>query len=214
MTAPGNSFSKRSPWDCPPGVTEQDLTGRTNREIFAILLGREVSKSEGLRLEAEKERIYRDLFRPHRKLLPGLRRLLGELKTHAVPMALATSAPTSNVDFILDGLKARSFFDTVVDASQITHGKPHPEIFLTAAVRLGAAPRNCVVFEDSILGVKAARRAGMPVIGIATSHCDEELTGTVFTRPDFQEISYQTLHSMAMSPSGGGAGANRPVCPA
>ncbi len=192
------TYRRRIEEKLPLQRTQHDLTGRTNREIFSILLGREVNLEESERLEVKKEALYRQIYTPHLKALPGLTRLLQNLKTDSVPVALATSGPPANVDFILDGLEIRTYFDAIVDASQISHGKPHPEVFLTAAGKLGLPPGNCVVFEDSLLGIEAARRAGMAVIGITTTLPAEELQGTVLAVADFERITLDRLKAIAL----------------
>ena len=90
-------------------------------------------------------------------------------------MAVATAAPNANVEFILDGLDIRKYFDAVTTAADIANGKPDPEIFLTSAAKLGAEPENCIVFEDAINGFEAAKRAKMVAIGITTVNSAEEM---------------------------------------
>jgi len=177
----------------------QDLTGRTNREIFSILLGRQVTEAESLGMEVEKEELYRRLYHPHLSALPGLESLLKRLKAEGIPVALATSGPTANVNFILDGLKIRDYFGAIVDAGQITRGKPHPDIFLAAAKKLGISPEACLVFEDSLLGIKGARRAGMQVIGITTTLPAGQLKDTALAVADFTEVTFAQISRIARS---------------
>jgi beta-phosphoglucomutase-like phosphatase (HAD superfamily) len=68
------------------------------------------------------------------------------------------------------------FFDAIVTAEDVSHGKPDPEVFLTGAARVNRAPQNCVVFEDALVGIAAARAGGMKVVAVATTHPPEELT--------------------------------------
>jgi HAD superfamily hydrolase (TIGR01509 family) len=84
-------------------------------------------------------------------------------------MAVATNAEPQNVDFVLDRAGLRQYFRVVVDGHQVSHPKPHPEIYLRAAELLGTAPANCIVLEDSHTGVAAARAAGMRVAGLGTT---------------------------------------------
>jgi beta-phosphoglucomutase-like phosphatase (HAD superfamily) len=90
-------------------------------------------------------------------------------------MAVATAAPIGNVEFILDGLDIRKYFQAVTTAADITNGKPDPEIFLTSAEKLDVDPANCIVFEDAINGFEAAKRAKMVAIGITTVNSAEDL---------------------------------------
>jgi HAD superfamily hydrolase (TIGR01509 family) len=89
-----------------------------------------------------------------------------------VPMAVATNAESANVHFVLENSSLAPFFRVVVDGSQVTQPKPHPEVFLTAARILGHSPADCVIFEDSLTGVTAARAAGAKVVGVATTLTD------------------------------------------
>jgi beta-phosphoglucomutase len=86
-----------------------------------------------------------------------------------VKLAVATSAPPANIVFTLDELDLRRHFDAVVGAADVARGKPHPDVFLKAAEKLGVAPADCIVFEDAPMGVEAARRAGMKTIVITTT---------------------------------------------
>jgi len=117
---------------------------------------------------AAKERLYRETMRGQlaRYLVPGVVDFLK--RSNAAPVALASNAERANIDFILDEAKLRPYFRVVVDAAQVQRPKPAPDLFLFAAERLGVAPRNCVVFEDSPAGTLAARAAGMRVVGILT----------------------------------------------
>jgi beta-phosphoglucomutase len=82
---------------------------------------------------------------------------------------VATSAPPPNIVFTLDELDLRRHFDTVVGAADVRQGKPHPDVFLKAAEKLGVDPADCIVFEDAPMGVEAARRAGMRAVVITTT---------------------------------------------
>lgn len=142
--------------------------GRTGPEILGELFPGK-TKAELLALEDIKEEIYRDLCRPHLAPIAGLLGLMDRADAHEVPMAIGTAAPNGNVDFTLDGLGIRARFHNVASPSQGFRGKPHPDLFLAAAERMGVKPRHCVVFEDAPLGVEAARRAGMRAVALLTS---------------------------------------------
>lgn len=94
----------------------------------------------------------------------GVADLLKALSSHDIPMAVATSSRRAHAEAHLDAAGIFGAFETVVTRDDVTHPKPHPEPYLTAASRLGAAPRHCVAFEDSLSGVRAAHAAGMRTI--------------------------------------------------
>ncbi len=89
-------------------------------------------------------------------------------------MAVGTAAPTENVDFVLNTLDLRPYFMGIFDAKSVTKGKPDPEIFEKAAASLGLSAVDCLIFEDSITGAEAARRAGTALVIVTTTHAREE----------------------------------------
>jgi HAD superfamily hydrolase (TIGR01509 family) len=98
-------------------------------------------------------------------LMPGARRLLGELSAQAVPTALVSASYRSTIDVMLLSLGPEHFSFTL-SGDEVTRTKPDPEPYLTAAARLGAAPGDCVVVEDTPTGVASARAAGCRVIAV------------------------------------------------
>ena len=141
--------------------------GRTNVEILGEMF-RGATRQQLEALGEEKEAVYRDLFAAELGPLPGFLELLAEAETRCLGLAVATAAPPPNIAFILDGLSLRHRFGAVVSPSMGFRGKPHPDVFLEAARRIGAAPETCIVFEDAPLGIEAARRAGMRAVAITT----------------------------------------------
>lgn len=148
---------------------QQSMYGKRNDEIVRQFFG-ELPEEEVITRGAEKEKLFREMVgkRIESILVPGLRTFLETYRT--VPMAVASNAEPQNVAFILQASGLGSYFRTVVDGHQVRRPKPHPDIYLHAARELGAAPANCIVFEDSHAGVEAAVAAGMRVIGICTTH--------------------------------------------
>jgi HAD superfamily hydrolase (TIGR01509 family) len=96
---------------------------------------------------------------------PGARELLAELHTLGVPCALVTMSYRLLADAVLAALPPGSFA-AVVAGDDVTHGKPHPEPYLTAAARLGVLPEDCVAIEDSPTGLASAVAAGVPALGV------------------------------------------------
>jgi beta-phosphoglucomutase len=163
--------------------------GNTNTMILRSLFGNAIDDEKIDRLGREKEIIYRDIYQPEIKAVPGLVPFLVNLHEIGIRISIATSAPTVNVDFVLDNTGIRRYFDKIIDASMIKEGKPSPEIYLKAAEVLKLQVSDCLVFEDSFHGIESAHRAGMKVIGVATTHPEGRLNGTVKNISDFTEIS-------------------------
>jgi HAD superfamily hydrolase (TIGR01509 family) len=90
----------------------------------------------------------------------GLLEFLQKIEDLKIPCAIATSAPRANVDFTLFHTKIERHFPVILDDSFVTRGKPDPEIYLKSAAAVGLEPASCVVFEDSLSGVTAGKRAG------------------------------------------------------
>jgi len=170
--------------------------GGTNRDHLEFLFGRKLTGSEVRRYEEEKESIYRDLYRPYISPVEGLVRLLQILTGSGIPVALATSSPGINVRFVLEQTGTGRYFRTILDAASITNGKPDPEIYLKAAGLLETDPSRCIVFEDSVNGIKAAQAAGMKVIALTTTHPSGELPPVDLSIADFEEIGLPDLEKL------------------
>jgi beta-phosphoglucomutase family hydrolase len=127
-------------------------------------------------LAEHKELLYRETYRPHVAALPGLLALMDRADAAGVPMAVASAASPPNIALVLDTLGLRARFRTIVSPSQGFRGKPHPDMFLAAAERMGIPPAQCLVFEDAPNGVEAARRAGMPAVAILTMLPEQAFT--------------------------------------
>src|SRR5581483_2085085 len=166
-----------------------ETMGMPTSDVLNYYFRREVTLEEAKRLSVEKESVYRELYLPKRRAAKGLRRFLRSAKAAGFRLGLGTGSRGENVGFILDGLRLRSCFDAVVDADDIKKGKPDPETFLALAARLKVRARNCVVFEDSLLGEEAARRAGMTIVAVTTSHKQDEFRHAKLAVRDFLALT-------------------------
>lgn len=169
--------------------------GKTNREILPTVFG-EISDERSAELGNRKESLYQELFLPERKTVEGAVEFLEAAKSLKIKMAVATAAPITNVEFILDGLDLRKYFQAIVTAADVKEGKPNPEVFLKSAEKLNVAPQNCLVFEDAIGGFEAAHRAGMKSIGITTVNSKEDIlncNSVVEAHKDFSNLKPQDL---------------------
>jgi HAD superfamily hydrolase (TIGR01509 family) len=135
----------------------------------------------------EKEALFRELY-VGIKAPDGLHSFLEKVEAAGIPKAIATSAPRANVDFTISRTHIGHFFPVILDDSFVTKGKPDPEIYLKSAAALGLPPGQCVVFEDSLSGVTAAKRAGCKVVGVTTTHTREELAETDMNIDNFEAL--------------------------
>jgi beta-phosphoglucomutase family hydrolase len=165
--------------------------GRTNAEILRELVGPHLTEEEIFTLSDQKEELYRAHFRPLMKPAEGLVVFLEKARSGGVAMAVASSAGCENIRFHLQGLGLEGYFSILVGSEDIKNGKPDPEIFLKAAERLGVAPDDCLVFEDTPAGLEAAHRAGMSAIALTATYPQERLASlpaVLRVEPDFCEL--------------------------
>ncbi len=145
-----------------------------NEEIVARLFRDRFTPAERKQISWEKEQAYRDIFQDQLQLIPGLMEFLDELAAQQIPLAIGTAAPPENVDFVLDGLKLRERFQSVLHSGNVSKGKPDPEIFLRSAENLGLPAVDCLIFEDSVVGAETALNAGCPAVVVTTTHSPDE----------------------------------------
>ena len=171
--------------------------GRPSEEALPLLLGRRVSEHESWRLARRKRDLYVSFARRGMVSVSGVQEFVAGLARLGIPRAVGTSASRFDVDQMLSGVGLRRHFDVIVTADDVTQGKPDPEVYELAAARLGMPVETCLVFEDSLVGIVAARRAGMRAIGVTTAHSEEELrhAGAERVIADFEGIEWQSLAS-------------------
>jgi len=155
----------------------RNSAGRTGVELMREIFGPELPLDRAHALVEEKESLYRELFRPHFREVPGFAAFARAAREHGLKIGLGTAGDANNIAFALEGLAMEGFFDAAVGAPDVARGKPEPDIFLEAARRMGVAPQHCVVFEDAPLGIEAARRAGMRAVALTTSLSPSEFEG-------------------------------------
>lgn len=144
----------------------------------------------------EKEGLYKEFYTPFIAPVNGLENFLIGLKNEGFKLAIASSATVDDIDFVLSHVPVGNYFDVIIDGNRVSKGKPNPQIFLKAAADLGVEPENCVVFEDSLAGIKAANAAGMKVVGVTTGHPPEKLQPSNLTAADFTELDPQKIKAL------------------
>jgi beta-phosphoglucomutase len=174
--------------------------GQRNDSIIPRWLGSAATPDRIERIGNAKEQLYRHLI--HRdgiSLLPGVAHWLRRLHTEGWLQAIASAAPRANIDVVLEALSASQIFQGVVSAEDVRRGKPDPEVYLTAAARVGAPPDRCIVVEDAVAGVQSARSAGMRSIGV--SHSGAHLPADVVVR-SLELLSPQAFEDLLKNESG------------
>jgi HAD superfamily hydrolase (TIGR01509 family) len=171
--------------------------GRPAEEAVPLLLGRPVSGAVARHLALRKRELYTGFAQRGTLAVAGVPAFVAALADQRVPRAVGTSASRWDVDSLLRSLGLKRHFDVIVTADDVRFGKPDPQVYLEAARRLGATPSECLVFEDSLVGVVAARRAEMRAIGVTTAHTDAELreAGAESTIPNFEGLDWKMFAS-------------------
>lgn len=175
------------------------ILGQRNDTALRYFLGEGLSREQSLEFSEELEEKFRAAFRPHAKPPAGLVALIQSFEGAGIPMAVASSAMRKNVEFAVDALGLRAYFRLLVSGDEVAHPKPHPEIYLTAAQKLGARPEDCAAFEDSFVGIESAKGAGMKCVAIASTFPIEELktqTQADLVVSSFEELSLEIVRKI------------------
>lgn len=173
------------------------LNGMYAYDIFRITLGEDVCAKLDLdEMNNRKEAVYRDMYRGNVKPINGVMELLRTAKAAGVKCAIGSSGCRENVEFIINELGIADYIDVSISGSDVTYGKPHPEIFATAIERMGLSPDECIVVEDAVNGVLAGVAAGCKCLGITTTSSAEVLinAGASVCVEDFSNTTIESLN--------------------
>lgn len=147
-----------------------DMLGRRPAEAFAALK-RHMGIDEPMEvLMAETEVLFNEFAKEHLAPMPGLHELLADIDKRGLPRAVATSSPYDYMQEILNRFQLFDGFQFHLTAEDVEFGKPHPEIYLTAAEKLGVEPARMMVLEDSEAGSRAAAAAGAVIVSVPNQH--------------------------------------------
>jgi beta-phosphoglucomutase len=189
-------FAKKLGVNVSANTVKHKFMGRLGREILKMIIGKEITSAEMLKLDLKREAYYRQIYSKAIKPVTGLPEFLQLLKNNSIKVALATAAPPANVKFTLGRTGLRKYFKVIIDATGVKRGKPSPDVFLKAARVLKVKPSNCIVFEDAMMGIEAAKRAGMKVVGVATTHRLHELKHTDLAIKNFSKVNLKQLSDL------------------
>lgn len=180
--------SRELHWKAWQLLMEEDINFRITLDEFLLNFGRRVEdflEDRFPNISIEKrifwDKRQNDIFNQLVEiegigLLPGIENFLLEAKKHFVPMIIASSATKENLELFFKKSRLGLFFNEFVCASDVEKGKPDPEVFQTAARRLNLNPKDCIVFEDALVGLQAASLAGCTSVALETTHSREELS--------------------------------------
>ena len=176
--------------------TEEDFKrgfGQRNEEIIRHILGEEVSQDDINIIADEKEANFRQRLGQNLKPLPGVIKLMEALAERGFKMALASSTPVANLRLINERLGIAHYFQGIIAADDVTEGKPSPQAFLLAAHKLGIEPGNCLVVEDAVAGVTAARKALMPCLAVTNTNSRASLNEADLVVDTLEDISVENI---------------------
>jgi beta-phosphoglucomutase family hydrolase len=169
------------------------LFGQRHDTIIRFALGDNLTPEEFDAITEKKQSTYRRLVAENIIPLPGAIAMLKALKEHGIKSAIASSAVPENIEVIIRGLGIESYFQAIAWGTEVKEGKPSPQIFLLAAKKLKVRPGNCVVIEDAIAGVAAAKGAGMKCVAVTNSHPKDSLKDADLVVDTLEAVSINDL---------------------
>ncbi|MFW9773553.1 MAG: HAD family hydrolase [Candidatus Thorarchaeota archaeon] len=171
----------------------KETFGQTSPEIVRKLVGSDINQKKIEHMANSKEQYYREMVKDKLKPLPGVLDLIRNLKKRKFNLAVGSSGPKANVELLLSSLKIKKYFDCIMTGDDVKVGKPAPDVFISVSKKLNIKPKRCIVFEDAPVGITAAKRAGMNVIALTTTHKKNDLMNADLV---FKDLSYVELKSM------------------
>ncbi len=166
--------------DLKAGLTwnevEQQMYGKNDELLIRVFGDNYFTPAQIKELSIEKERRYQQAYLPHLSLIKGLQQFLERCRQAGILMAIGSAAIPFNIDFVVDNLHIRNFFNAIVSADDVIVSKPNPETFIKCAHLLNVLHEDCIVFEDAPKGVEAAQNAGMKTVVLTTLHAEEQFS--------------------------------------
>jgi HAD superfamily hydrolase (TIGR01509 family) len=173
----GSQLLKRRGKDFDDELLDQ-MMGRPQRVALQLMIDYHGLDATVADLARETDEVFDEILESRLECMPGLVELLSTLERHNIPKAIATSSGRAFVEEVLGRFDLAPRFQFILTGDDVTHGKPHPEIYLKAAERFGLAPQEVLVLEDSSNGCRAAVAAGTFAVAVPGSHsCGHDFSG-------------------------------------
>lgn len=163
------------------------------------IVGNKLSQDEVKTIVAEKDILLREILKDNMRALPGAVELIKSLNEYGVKLALGSSSPKETVYLVAETLGVEKYFDAIVCGSEVREGKPNPQIFLLSAKRINVEPWKCMVVEDAVVGITAAKRGGMYVLAVTNTHPRESLMDADIVVDSLNEVTVQSLEDFMAS---------------
>ena len=173
----------------------KEYKGGGTLELMSSVFGNSYSKKELKKMSEDKEVIFRDIYKNNIRPIKGLINFLDNLKENNILLAIGSNATTKNVLMTIEELGITNYFSSIICGDKVSKGKPDPEMFITTLSNLKVSKDECIVFEDSIEGVTAAKNAGIKPIGVTSSQSTEALesAGCFKTITDYSKIELDNI---------------------
>ena len=179
------------------GTDYTDVLGKTVKDGILIYFKKfNLTYSNIEELLVEKDEIYKDLAAQKLKSFSGVEKFIKYVLEQNYDLAVASSGSLDKINFSLSVTSLLKNFSVITSSSEVLNGKPAPDIFLKTAKKLNLHPHRCIVFEDSIFGIEAAKKAEMTAIGITNSFTQDELirAGADIAIESFMDLlNYESL---------------------
>ena len=167
-----------------------EYKGGGTLDLMRTVYGNQYSKKELKKMSEDKEKIFRKIYKGEIKQILGFKKFLDELKSKDIMIGLASNAIRKNVSMIINELEIYDYFDSIICGDEVINGKPNPEMFNETIDRFNINKDECLIFEDSLEGVLAAKNSGVKVIGITSSSSNKALkdAGCVMSISDYLDF--------------------------
>jgi len=182
-------------------ITEADFQhvfGMKSDSILEYFLGRPATPSEYKEIVTEKEIIFRKNYKVHVKSFPGAVELIKSMHGAQISQALVSSTPIENINLILGTLGVKDCFRAIISGGDVTEGKPSPQGYLLGARRLDVSPSNCIVIEDAVVGVAAAKAGGMKCIAVTNTNPAESLKAADLVVDSLEKVNVKCIFDLVI----------------
>jgi len=173
----------------------KEYKGGGTLELMTSVFGDMYTKDELKKMTDDKEIIFRDIYKSKIYPIEGLKQFLDNLKKNNILLSIGSNAIRKNVLMTIEELSITNYFSSIICGDEVSRGKPDPEMFVKTLSNLNVSRDECIIFEDSIEGVKAAKNADIKVIGVTSSQSSEKLksVGAFKTIDDYTKISLDNI---------------------
>jgi len=173
----------------------KEYKGGGTLELMTSVFGDMYTKDELKKMTDDKEIIFRDIYKSKIYPIEGLIKFLDNLKENNILLSIGSNAIRKNVLMTIEELGITGYFSSIICGDEVSKGKPDPEMYLKTLSNLKMDKNECIIFEDSIEGVTAAKNAGIKSIGVTSSQSSEILKsfGAFKTINDYTEITLDNI---------------------